>query len=203
MRALEFFFDYGSPYSYLASTQVEALAQRTGAQLRWRPFLLGGVFKATGGEPPVSNMYKARYLYKDLQDWARVYGLPQVVLPDGFPVNSLSADRLGFVAEEVGLLPAWSHVVFRAAFVEGRDISRPEVLRELAASAGLDPQAAFARMLSPEVKDRLRLNTEEAVRRGAFGAPTFFVGEQMFFGNDRLGFVEAALQRAAGQEETR
>lgn len=195
MPALEFFFDYGSPYSYLASTQVEALVTRTNATLRWRPFLLGAVFAATGGESPVGNMYKARYLFKDLQDWAAHYDLSPVVLPDGFPVNSLSADRLGLVAEEKGLLPAFTHLVFRAAFVEGRDISRPEVLRELATAAGLDPQAAFARMLSTEIKDRLRLNTEEAVQRGAFGSPTFFVGETMFFGNDRLQFVEAALRR--------
>lgn len=196
---VEFFFDCGSPYSYLASTQIEALAERTSAQIVWRPFLLGGVFKATGSGQPeaVTNMYKARYLFKDLQDWAKYYGLPALVLPDNFPVDSLKADRLALVAQEAGQLVRWTHTVFRAAFIEGRDVSDPNVLSDLLRQLELDPQPAFARMLSPEIKDRLRKNTEEAVSRGAFGAPTFFVGNEMFFGNDRMGFLEAALIEAA------
>lgn len=196
---VEFFFDCGSPYSYLASTQIEALAVRTSAQVVWRPFLLGAVFKATGSGQPeaVTNMYKARYLFKDLQDWSKYYGLPSLVLPENFPVDSLKADRLALVAHEAGQLVSWTHTVFRAAFVDGRDVSDPNVLSDLLRQLELDPQPAFARMLSPEIKDRLRKNTEEAVSRGAFGAPTFFVGSEMFFGNDRMGFLEAALIEAA------
>ncbi len=195
---VEFFFDCGSPYSYLASTQIDAVAERTNAQVRWRPFLLGGVFKASGSTQPeaLSNMYKARYLFKDLQDWSRYYGLPRLVLPDNFPVDSLKADRLALVAEELGKLAPYTHTVFRAAFVDGRDVSDPNVLSDLLRRVDIDPQPAFARMLSPDIKERLRKNTDEAVVRGAFGAPTFFVGTEMFFGNDRLGFVEAVLAAA-------
>ncbi|MGA9523988.1 MAG: 2-hydroxychromene-2-carboxylate isomerase [Myxococcaceae bacterium] len=194
-KTLEFFFDYGSPYSWLACTQIDAIAQRTSAEVRWRPFLLGAVFKATGNHAPAQNMYKARYLLKDLGDWTRAYGLPAFVLPPDFPSDSIKANRLGLVAEELGKLPAYSHAVYRAGFTEGRDISQPQVLADLLRGAGMDPQAAFARMLSQEIKDRLRKNTDEAVERGAFGAPTFFIGDDMYFGNDRLPFVEAALRR--------
>ena len=193
MPALEFFYDFGSPYSYLASTQVEALVARTGATHSWRPMLLGGVFKATGNETPASNMYKARYLFGDLQSWARHYDLPKVVLPRSFPTDSLKADRLALVAEEQGKLVQWTHGAFARAFVLGDDLADAEVLTDLLRQVGMDPQASFARMLSPEIKERLRRTTEEAVDRGVFGAPTFFVNGQMFFGNDRLHFVERAL----------
>ncbi len=193
-RTLEFFFDYGSPYSWLACRQVEALARRTSAELRWRPFLLGAVFKATGNQTPAQNTYKARYLLKDLGDWTRTLGLPAFMPPASFPTDSLKANRLGLVADELGKLPAYSHAVYRTSFNEGRDISQPQVLADLLRGIGIDPQAAFARMLSQEIKDRLRKNTEEAVERGAFGAPTFFIGDDMYFGNDRLPFVEAALR---------
>jgi 2-hydroxychromene-2-carboxylate isomerase len=193
-KTLEFFFDLGSPYSYLASTRVEALAQRAGATLRWRPFLVGAVFKTTGNVAPAFNLFKARYLLKDLGDWTRSYKLPDLVLPANFPVDTLKANRLALVAQEQGRLPQWTCAVFEAAFVRGQDISAPGVLAELLRGLDIDPQQAFARMLSQQIKDALRQNTDEAVSRGAFGAPTFFVGEDMYFGNDRLDFVEAALK---------
>jgi 2-hydroxychromene-2-carboxylate isomerase len=195
-KTLEFFFDYASTYSYLACTQVEALAQRTGAELRWRPFLLGAVYKATGNVPPVTVAHKAAYLVKDLVDWARYLGLPEFRLPENFPINSLKANRLGLVAAEQGRIAAFSHAAYRAAFAEGRDLNDPQVLEALARAAGLEPAAALARTENQEIKDALRRNTEEAVARGAFGAPTFFVGDTMFFGNDRLMFVERALREA-------
>jgi 2-hydroxychromene-2-carboxylate isomerase len=195
-KTVEFFFDYASPYSYLACEQVEAIAQRTGAELRWRPFLLGAVFKATGNVPPVNNAHKAAYLAKDLLDWTRYLGLPDFRLPDSFPINSLKANRLALVAAEKGRIVPLSHATFRAAFAEGKDISDPQVLEGLARTAGLEPAAALALTDNQEIKDALRRNTEEAVARGAFGAPTFFVGDAMFFGNDRLMFVEQALKAA-------
>ncbi|MDY7224851.1 2-hydroxychromene-2-carboxylate isomerase [Hyalangium rubrum] len=195
-KTLEFFFDYASPYSYLASQQVEAVAQRTGAELRWRPFLLGAVFKATGNVPPVTNAHKAAYLGKDLQDWARHLGLPEFRLPESFPINSLKANRLGLVATEQGRIAPFTHAAYRVAFVEGRDLNDPKVLAEVANAAGLVAETAMARAESQEIKDALRRNTDEAVARGSFGAPTFFVGEDMYFGNDRLMFVERALRGA-------
>jgi 2-hydroxychromene-2-carboxylate isomerase len=193
-RTLEFFFDYSSPYSYLACEQVEAVAKRTGAELRWRPFLLGAVFKATGNVPPITTPSKGMYLAKDLLDWTRHLGLPDFRLPESFPVNSLKANRLGLVAAEQGRIVPFSRAAFRASFAEGKDVNDPAVLAELARAAGLEPEKALARIENQEIKDALRRNTDEAISRGAFGAPTFFVGDLMFFGNDRLMFVESALR---------
>jgi 2-hydroxychromene-2-carboxylate isomerase len=195
-KTLEFFFDYASPYSYLACNQVEAVAQRTGAELRWRPFLLGAVFKATGNNTPTLVPAKGVYIGKDLQDWVSYLGLPALVLPESFPINSLKANRLALVAAEQGKVAAFSHAAYRAAFAEGKDLSDPKVLAEVARGVGLDADKALAQLESQELKDALRRNTDEALSRGAFGAPTFFVGDDMFFGNDRLMFVERALQKA-------
>jgi 2-hydroxychromene-2-carboxylate isomerase len=195
-KTLEFFFDYASTYSYLACNQVEAVAQRTGAELRWRPFLLGAVFKATGNHTPLQIPQKGVYIAKDIQDWLRYLKLPALVLPESFPANSLKANRMALVAAEHGKVAAFSHAAYRAAFAEGRDLNDPKVLAELARQVGLDPDKALAHIENQEIKDALRRNTEEAVARGAFGAPTFFVGDNMFFGNDRLMFVEQALREA-------
>ena len=195
-KTLEFFFDYASTYSYLACNQVEAVAQRTGAELRWRPFLLGAVFKATGNHTPLQIPQKGVYIAKDIQDWLRYLKLPALVLPESFPANSLKANRMALVAAEHGKVAAFSHAAYRAAFAEGRDLNDPKVLAELARQVGLEPDKALAHIENQEIKDALRRNTEEAVARGAFGAPTFFVGDNMFFGNDRLMFVEQALREA-------
>jgi 2-hydroxychromene-2-carboxylate isomerase len=193
---LEFFFDYASPYSYLASQQVEAVAERNGAELRWRPFLLGAVFKATGNTPPISTANKASWLLRDVQEWTSYLGLPPFRVPENFPINSLKANRLGLVAAERGRIVPFTHAAFRAAFAEGKDLADPQVLAGLARVAELDPEQALAKAETQEIKDALRRNTDEALARGAFGAPTFFVGEELFFGNDRLMFVERALSRA-------
>jgi 2-hydroxychromene-2-carboxylate isomerase len=195
-KTLEFFFDYASPYSYFASAQVEAVAQRTGAEIRWRPFLLGAVFKATGHLPPISTANKAAWLLRDVQAWASHLGLPPFRMPENFPINSLKANRLALVAAEQGRVVPFSHVAFRAAFADGKDLADPQVLAELARGAELNPEQALAKSETQEIKDGLRRNTDEALERGAFGAPTFFVGEELFFGNDRLMFVEHALSRA-------
>lgn len=195
-KTLEFFFDYASPYSYLASEQLEAVVQRTGVEVRWRPFLLGAVFKATGNVPPITTPSKGMYLAKDLDDWTGYLNLSKFRLPDEFPINSLKANRLGLVAAEQGRIVPFSLAAFRAAFVHGRDLNSLEVLTGLLREVGLEPEKALARLENQEIKDALRRNTDEAVSRGAFGAPTFFVGERMFFGNDRLMFVERALKAA-------
>jgi 2-hydroxychromene-2-carboxylate isomerase len=192
-KTLEFFFDYASVYSYLACNQVEAVAQRTGAELRWRPFLLGAIFKVTGNVPPISTPAKAAWMLKDVQGWTQYLGLPPFRLPENFPINSLKANRLALVAAEQGRIVPFSHAAFRAAFADGKDLADPQVLAELARGAELSPEQALAKAETQEIKDALRRNTDEALERGAFGAPTFFVGEEMFFGNDRFMFVERAL----------
>lgn len=192
-KKLEFFFDCLSPYSYLASTQLEAIARRTAARIEWRPFLLGAVFKASGNTSPAMVPAKLPYLAKDVERWLRHYGQPALRWPEDWPINSLLANRLALVAGEQGKLEPYVHRVFRALFAEGRDISSVEVLSAILGEVGLDPRACLARAEDQEIKDRLRKNTDEAVERGAFGAPTFFIGEEMYVGNDRLPFVEQAL----------
>ncbi len=186
-RTVEFFFDYTSPYSYLASTQIEGVAARCGATLSWRPFFLAAVFKATENSSPALNFHKARYLLKDLEEWTRHYRLPPLVFPSSFPANSLLADRLGVVASREGKVAQFTHALYRRVFVRGDDPADPTVLGEALTEVGLEPAASLAQAQSSEVKD-------QAVARGAFGAPAFFVGDSMFIGNDRLTFVEQALK---------
>ncbi|HEY8208304.1 MAG TPA: 2-hydroxychromene-2-carboxylate isomerase [Myxococcaceae bacterium] len=194
-KTLEFFFDLLSPYSYLASTQVEAVCARAGAALAWRPFLLGAVFKATENASPLNNPHKAAYLLTDLARWAGHYGLPPFTVPAEFPFRVVDADRLVLVAGEQGKAGAFARAAFRAIWTEGKDLGMPEALVEVLRSVEIDPGTAMDRAGSIDIKEALKKNGEEAVARGAFGAPTFFVGEEMFVGNDRLPFVERELAR--------
>jgi 2-hydroxychromene-2-carboxylate isomerase len=191
-KRVEFFFDYGSPYSYLADTQVTGLAERTGATLVHRPMLLGAVLKETGGSPMVPA--KGRHLLVDLGRWAARYGVPFRPNPY-FPINTLRLMRGSVAAELSGSFPAYHRAVFAAMWTEEKNLGDEATLRSVLAAAGIDAARLLGEIDTPAVKDRLRANTEEAVRRGAFGAPTFFVGDEMFWGNDRLPFVEEALRR--------
>ncbi|MGH0029203.1 MAG: 2-hydroxychromene-2-carboxylate isomerase [Myxococcota bacterium] len=199
MPRLEFFFDCSSPWTYLAFHRVEAVAAEAGAELVWRPILVGGVFNAVNGSVyeqranPVPA--KLRYHAKDLGDWAAHYGLA-IRWPDVFPVNSVKAMRGCLVAADEGRLPRFARAVFEAYWGRGEDISQDAVLAPLAAEAGLGAEAFFGRIARPEVKARLRANTDELIQRGGFGSPTLFVdGDDMYFGNDRLPLVQAALAR--------
>lgn len=184
-----------SPYSYLASTQVSALAERTNATLRWRPLYLPGVMKATGNTGPTSIAAKAMYSFKDLNDWAKVYQLPPIELPDHFPFTAVLANRVGLVAEEQGKLPEYAQKMFSRIWAERADCNDPAMVGGVLGQLGLDAEAVIARAGTEEIKARLKKNTDEAVERGAFGVPTFYVGDEMFVGNDRLHFVEQALKR--------
>jgi 2-hydroxychromene-2-carboxylate isomerase len=203
MPTLEFFFDCSSPWTYLAFDQVEAVAAEGGATLVWKPILVGGVFNAVNGSvyeqraKPVPA--KLRYHAKDLQDWARLYGL-SIGWPSVFPVNSVKAMRACLVADDRDRLPEWARAVFHAYWGEGLDISQDEVLRGLAEGVGFDPDELLARIAEPALKERLKANTQELIDRGGFGSPTMFVdGDDMYFGNDRLPLVLEALQRAGGE----
>lgn len=195
MPVLEFFYDFTSPYSYLASTRVEDLARRAGASLRWRPFFLGGVFKATGNRAPIEVPAKGRGMFRDLERWSRRLGVPYR-WPDLFPVPSILALRAALVADDEGSIVPFTHAVFRAVWAQGREIGTPEQLAPVLEAAGLDGVRLAA--AAPEKKEALRQQTQEAVDRGSFGAPTFFVGEELFVGNDRMDFVEEELSRRRG-----
>ncbi|MBI3185648.1 MAG: 2-hydroxychromene-2-carboxylate isomerase [Myxococcales bacterium] len=195
MIAVEFFYDFASPYSYLASTRVEEVARRAGAAVRFRPFLLGGVFKATGNHPPGEVPAKARYLLVDLHRWAERYAVP-FRWPSTFPIPSLLALRSALVAEKHGKLVPFTHAVFRAIYEQDLDVARPEVVARIADGVGLAGEAVASE--AERMREALKAQTQEAVDRGAFGAPSFFVGEELFVGNDRLDFVEEALARSRG-----
>lgn len=193
---IEFFFDVSSPYSYLASTQIDQLEADTGLPVRWRPFLLGGVFKATGNSPPARVPPKASYMLQDLHRWADHYEIP-FEMPADFPLNSLTTQRALVATAErdsEAVAPLASRL-FRAYWADGRDASDPEVVEQIADDLELPAADIVAAADEDDIKDRLRAITDEAVERGAFGAPTFFVGDEMFWGNDRLQFVREAAER--------
>lgn len=193
---VEFFYDFGSPYTYLASTRIESVVSRHGAVLAWRPFLLGGVFKTLGATAPaMQSQNKARWLLLDLQRWADHLEVPFEMNPH-FPVNTLKAMRMAVAAEEKGCQVQVAHRLFEGMWVEKLDLSQDEVLIALADEAGAPGAKLLERTGAGHVKDRLRNNTDEAVERGAFGAPAIFMGDEFFFGNDRLQFLEEALARA-------
>ena len=193
MKTVEFFYDFGSPASYLAYTQIEKLAERCGATLVWKPFLLGGVFKAVGNQSPAMIPAKGAWLFGDLALWAKRYGVKLAMNPH-FPVNTLYLMRGATWALAKGRHKAFADAAFRAMWAEAKNMGDPKVIGEVLAAAGFDPAEVMAGMNDETVKDALKAVTEEAVARGAFGAPTTFVGKEMFWGQDRLDFVEEALK---------
>jgi len=196
-RRLEVYFDCSSPWTYLAFHAVQPLAREVGAEIAWKPILVGGVFNAVNQTVYESrakpNPRKQAYMLQDLQAWARLYGLRIVFPPAVFPVNSVKAMRGAFHALDEGKLVPYATAAFEAYFGEDRDIARDDVLAEVATRAGLDAGRLLAAAAGDDAKGRLRANTEELIARGGFGSPSLFVGEEMFFGNDRLPLVRAAL----------
>ena len=195
-KTVDFYFDYGSPAAWLAYTQLPKLAADTGATVVMKPMLLGGVFQSTGNRPPISVPLKGAYLFQDLARFAKRYGVPLVMNPH-FPINTITLMRadVGLSMREDAQLAAFREAVFRAIWVEQQAMGDVAVLSARLAKAGFDPAELSALAADPAVKDALKLRTQEAVDRGAFGAPTFFVGDEMFWGQDRLDFVRDALAR--------
>ncbi|XYJ08908.1 2-hydroxychromene-2-carboxylate isomerase [Telluria sp. B2] len=194
---LEFWFEFGSNYSYLALMRVEELARRSGVPLRWRPFLLGPIFRQLGWStsPFVLQEAKGRYMWRDMEREARKYGLP-FVQPSSFPRVALLAMRVATLGAAQPWMAEFCRRVMRQNWIDDLEIDdRENVLRALEGLVG-DPQAVLAAALGEENKLRLRARTEEARTRGVFGAPTMFVGDEMFWGNDRL--EDAIAWAAAG-----
>ncbi|MFY1054826.1 2-hydroxychromene-2-carboxylate isomerase [Ectopseudomonas khazarica] len=195
-KTVEFFFDLGSPASYLAHTQLPALCRDCGAALVYRPMLLGGVFQATGNASPAMIPAKGRYMIRDLARYAERYGVPMRFNPH-FPINTLSLMRLLVAVQlhQPERLDDALQALFQATWVDGVNMGDPARVAEVLAAASLDAAALQQQIGEPAVKDALKATTEEAVRRGVFGAPTCFVGDDMYFGQDRLEFVREALSR--------
>ena len=193
-KTVDFYFDFGSPAAYLAWTQLPKLCADTGATLVWQPLLLGGVFQSTGNRAPISVPLKGSYLFVDMARFAKRYGVPLVMNPH-FPINTLHLMRaaVGLQRRADARFEAYCAAMFRAIWVDAINLGDPAVLAATLTGAGFEPAALLALSAEPEVKEALKARTDAAVQRGIFGAPTMFVGEQMFWGQDRLDFVRDAL----------
>ena len=193
-KTVEFYFDLGSPATYLAYTQLPGLCAATGTQLIYKPMLLGGVFKATGNASPVTIPAKGRYMLQDLARYAQRYNVPLKFNPH-FPINTLTLMRavIGVQMRQPERFQDFIDCLFRALWVEGRHLGDPAVVAAVLAEHGFDPEAVLALTNDDAVKATLKDNTEHAIQRGVFGAPTMFVDDQLFFGQDRLEFVREAL----------
>jgi len=193
--SVEFFFDVGSPASYLAWTQLPALCEGEGARLVYRPMLLGGVFQATGNASPAAVPVKGRYVNHDLARCAARMGVPFEMNPH-FPIITLQLMRAvtGVQAHAPQRFEDFLRAVFEAIWVKRMNLNEPSVAAQALVAAGFDAAEVMALAADAQVKSQLRATTEEAVTRGVFGAPTMFVGEEMYFGQDRLDFVREALK---------
>jgi 2-hydroxychromene-2-carboxylate isomerase len=199
-RVIEVFFDCSSPWTYLAFANLRPMAAELQVEIAWRPILVGGVFNTVNPSvyaqraDPVPA--KARYMLKDMADWAREAGLKIKFPPSVFPVNSVKAMRACIALEPQGKLVDFAAAAFEAYWSDDLDISQDEVLEQVCARAGVDPAALFEAIADPKIKDQLRANTEELIARGGFGSPTIFVGgDDMYFGNDRMPLIRAAVLR--------
>jgi len=197
MTQVEFHFDFGSPNAYLCHVVIPAIEERTGARFTYVPVLLGGVFKLTGNQPPMVSLKgirnKPEYQRLETQRFIARHRIERFRFNPHFPVNTLLVMRAAVAAEQDGALMPYVDAVFRAMWEEERKMDDPAVVREALDAAGLDGAGLLARAQDQAVKDRLLANTEASVARGAFGSPTFFVGQEMFFGKDRLRDVEEEI----------
>jgi 2-hydroxychromene-2-carboxylate isomerase len=199
MTTIEFFFDYSSPWTYLAYDRIEAFCEKNTAELVWKPFLVGGVFNKVNPSvyqrrenpvPPKDNYYR-----KDMHDWARMQGI-DLIKPSIFPLNSVKALRGAFVAIDEGKISAYSKGCFKAYWTDDQDISQEDVLRPIAETAGMDGEAFMARIAEEPIKRKLFETTDEIIAREGFGSPTFFLDkDDIYFGNDRLEVMQAAIDR--------
>ena len=194
-ETLDFYFVVGSPAAYLAWTQLPGICAEAGARIAYRPMLLGGVFQATGNQSPMMVPAKGRYVMADLERFGRRYGVPFNPNPF-FPINTLMLMRAatGLQMRDEGRFMPYVDAVYRAIWVEGRNMNDAATVNAALQDAGFDPAAVLALAGDPAVKEQLKSATQDAVARGVFGAPTFFIGDQMFWGQDRLDFVKEAMQ---------
>jgi 2-hydroxychromene-2-carboxylate isomerase len=195
MKTFEFWFDFGSSASYLAWTQLPKLEADTGANAALKPMLLGGVFQATGNQSPVNVPAKGKYIFEDFRRWAKRYGVPFERNPH-FPIMTLAFMRAAITLQGKSdpRFLDYCHAMFNAIWAESLNMNDPATAAQALKKAGFDPQVLMAMANDQATKDALKAATQEAVDRGVFGAPTFFVGDEMFWGQDRIDFVREALR---------
>jgi 2-hydroxychromene-2-carboxylate isomerase len=194
-KTVEFYFDLGSPATYLAYTQLPKICELTDSRLVYIPMLLGGVFKATGNASPATIPAKGLYMFQDLDRYAKRYGVPLKFNPH-FPINTLMLMRAvtGMQLRHPERFQAFIDCLFKALWVEGRSLDDPATVASVLTQNGFDPNEVLALTADEDVKAALKDNTEKAVQRGVFGAPSMFIDNQLFFGQDRLDFVIEALR---------
>ena len=198
MKSVEFYFDLGSPYSYLAYYRLLQIAEQQEIQIVYKPILLGGVFKATGNRSPIEIPVKGVYSILDMQRWAEYYQIPMQMNPH-FPMNTLTLMRI-LTGVQLLSLEKFEQVLkllFDAMFGTPQNLNEPTVLAEVLEPSGFSVEDIMSMVQSDVVKQELITETEQAIQRGIFGAPTFFVGDEMYWGQDRLHFVEQALNKAS------
>lgn len=197
---VEFHFDFGSPNAYFAHKIIPEIEQRTGARFAYVPILLGGVFKLTNNQPPMVQFKdvkaKSDYMKIEIVRFIKKHGLTKFRMNPHFPVNTVQIMRGAVAAEGDSQLPKYADAVFRHMWEDGLKMDDPEVIRTALDAAGLDGARTLARIQEQDVKDKLLKNTEASVARGTFGAPTFFVGKEIFFGKDKLRDVEDEIEAA-------
>ena len=191
-KTVEFWYDFLSPTAYLGYWRLKDIAARTGATIDYHPMLLGGVFKATGNQTPVNVKPKGKWMFFDMSNYARKYGVPLKSNPY-FVFSSLPLMRGAILAQERGELEPYNDTIFYGVWRDARNLADPGIIVETLKEAGLDADAYVEGIQQQNVKDNLIANTNEAVEKGAFGAPTFFVGDKMWWGQDRLDWVEEEL----------
>ena len=192
---IDFYFDFSSPYGYLAAQRIDDIAARHGREAAWRPYLLGAVFKTTGSQPLLQIPMKGEYAERDMRRCARLFGIP-FTWPPTFPFASVAACRAYYRLSDRDPAQAkdLAKALYRAAFAEGRDISSAEAVGEVAAELGIDRDTLLAALQAPEVKERLKQEVDAAIARGVFGSPFIFVDGEPFWGHDRLEHVERWLE---------
>ena len=198
MKSVEFYFDLGSPYSYLAYYRLLQIAEQQEIQVVYKPILLGGVFKATGNRSPIEIPVKGAYSILDMQRWAEYYQIPMQMNPH-FPMNTLTLMRIltGVQLLHLEKFEQVLKLLFDAMFGTPQNLNEPTVLAEVLEPSGFSVEDIMSMVQSEVVKQKLITETEQAIQRGIFGAPTFFVGDEMYWGQDRLHFVEQALNKAS------
>ena len=198
MKSVEFYFDLGSPYSYLAYYRLLQIAEQQEIQIVYKPILLGGVFKATGNRSPIEIPVKGAYSILDMQRWAEYYQIPMQMNPH-FPMNTLTLMRIltGVQLLHLEKFEQVLKLLFDAMFGTPQNLNEPTVLAEVLKPSDFSVEDIMSMVQSEVVKQKLITETEQAIQRGIFGAPTFFVGDEMYWGQDRLHFVEQALNKAS------
>lgn len=191
-KKADFYFDYGSPTSYLAYMQMPGVVERTGAKITYKPILLGGILQATNNASPMDIAAKRKWMLNDIQYFAKRYDVEFAFNPH-FPINTLNLMRGAIYAQKENFLIPYSDAIYKAMWVDGKNMTDPAVIKQVLTEAGVDAEKLFAATQDPSVKEALKHETQAAVDLGLFGAPALVIGDMLFFGQDRIPYAEEAL----------